>query len=259
MNRIFSFHGSDHKNGCTMLAQSVAELLAERLKTSSVLLIFLNGRRSTEFISEDTKTIDHFKNRLDSRMPIDEALLRGCRIKENLCVIGGLRNEMEHRRYHPETAHRLLEELKQRFDIIIADTGSEIDNGLALGCLLAGGKNCMVLTQNEASIARYEGHRSLYNKLAIQFDYFTINKYSAREPYSLKYISSRIGHTKNELIKVSMSGYGNQAEAEKRTLLDFEGDEYSADIMDLAATVAKDIGAGEIKTQRNSRLWRSFI
>jgi len=242
-----------------MLSQSVAEFLADHLKEASVLLIFLNGKKSMEFINEDIITIDQFKNRLDSGMPIDETLLRDCRRKDNLCVIGGLRNELEHRRYHPETAHKLLEELKKRFDIIIADTGNEIDNGLALGGLLAGGKNCMVLTQNEASIARFEELRSIYVKLSIKFDYYIINKYSAREPYSLKYIRKRLDSTKNALMKVSLSGHGHQAEAEKRTLLNFDNDDYTTDIMVLASAMAKDIGAGEIKTQRNNRIWRCFI
>lgn len=258
MSMIFSFHGSDHKNGCTMISQSVAEAIVEYKKDANVMLVFLNGRRSTEFIGGEVISIDDFKNRLDSRMPMDENLLGNCRRNERLYVIGGLRNEMEHRRYFPEDARMLLKEMESRFDIIIADTGSNIDSGLALGALLQGSRNCMILTQNEASIGRYEDRKGIYSKLSLSFDYYLLNKYNVKEPYSLKYITQRLQIPKESLMKVSMGEHGNQAEAEKKTLLEYENDEFSADVVRIASIVARDAGLGEIKTQRN-KIWKNFI
>ncbi len=258
MSMIFSFHGSDHKNGCTMISQSVAEMLAEYKRDANILLIFLNGRKSLEFMTGDMISIDHFKSRLESGISIDEMLLKSCRRRDRLYVIAGLENELEHRRYFPDHSRMLLKELKARFDIVIADTGSNIDSGLALGGLLESDRNFMILAQHEASIGRYEQNMEIYKKLSLNFDYYLLNKFSLKEPYSLKYINQRLCLPKQSLMKISMGGYEYQAEAEKKSLLEYKNDEYSADIFKIASVVLKDAGFGEIKTRRN-KIWKNFI
>ncbi len=258
MSMIFSFHGSDHKNGCTMISQSVAEMLAEYKREANILLIFLNSRQSLEFMAGDMISIDHFKSRLESGMPIDEMLLRSCRRRDRFYVIAGLENEMEHRRYFPDHSRILLKELKSRFDIVIADTGSDVDSGLALGGLLESDRNCMILAQNEASIKRYERNTAVYDKLSLNFDYYLLNKFSLKEPYSMKYISQRLRLPKDSLMKVTRGGYEYQAEAERKSLLEYENDQYSADIFKIASVVSENAGFGEIITRRN-KIWKNFI
>src|SRR5665647_1130568 len=53
MDKLFSFHGIDHKVGVTMIAQSVAELIANERKDLKILLITLNGRKNAGYVKKD--------------------------------------------------------------------------------------------------------------------------------------------------------------------------------------------------------------
>ena len=61
MENIVAFHGADHKAGVTMVAQSVAQIIAESNPDIRVLFAALNGRKSCEFIKKPGKTIAEYK------------------------------------------------------------------------------------------------------------------------------------------------------------------------------------------------------
>lgn len=259
MNNLFAFHGIDHKVGVTMTAQSVAELIASQNTSVSVLFISLNGRKNCEFVKEEVKTIDDFKLQLDSQMLIGKDFLRDCRHNKNFYFLAGLSNEQDERYYFPDSAKYLLESISNSFEIIIADTGSELDNGLALGGMSIAARKYLVLNQLESNLSRYEKMAPWFEKAQVDFDGFIINKFYEEDSYSLKYITERLYVKKEQTFKIHAVGYERQAEIEHKTLMKFKTDNYIEDIAGVANDVLENVGLPQIKLQRKGKLWRNFI
>ncbi|MBN7772056.1 hypothetical protein [Clostridium aminobutyricum] len=258
MSNLFAFHGIDHKVGVTMIAQSVAELIAQHNRELNVLLISLNGRKSDEYLREDVKSIDHFKLQLDSKLIVEKDFMRECRYKDNLYVLGGIANEQEERYYFPETVKYLITSIQNGFDIMIADTGSCIDNGLAFGALCVAGKNFLIVTQQESNLKRYEEHIHLFHHAEINFEKILINHYQEDDPYNLSYITQRIEVDKEKLCKIQASNFSRQAEIEHKTFIDFKFDKYTDDIKNISNQVLAGSGLPTIQPQRRGK-WKNFI
>lgn len=258
MENLFVFHGTDHKCGTTMVAQSVAEIIAEQRKNINVLMISLNGRKSNEYVSENIAPIDNYKLQIDSGIIIDKNIIAKNKHKDNLYMVGGIEKELEQRYYLPNTAAKLLEGMTPQFEIIIADTGSEIDNGLAIGGLSLSKLNMMVMTQNESAVCRYEKNREIFNQLKINFDAYLINKFCEDDPYSLSYFSQRLGIPGEKLKKIHMANCGRQAEMEYRTFVNYNEEQYIQDVIKISNIILQSCNMEEIKFQRKKK-WKSFI
>ncbi len=259
MENLYVFHGVDHKCGTTMIAQSVAEMLADSDRKKSVLLLSLAGRRNADYVRESTDPIDCYKSRIDSGLDVNKKLLKRNKCKENLYFISGVENELEERYYLPQTAERLLEGLESDFDIIIADAGSEIDNGLAIGGLHMAKKRYLVLTQNESALRRYEKNWLLYESLKLNFSGYIVNKYSEDSPYDLSYLSRRMGIERELLHKINLAGCGLQAEMDSKTLLGYREEKYIQDVGRIADTIGGETGFERLKNQRKGKWKISFI
>lgn len=259
MDNLFAFHGIDHKVGVTMVAQSIAELIASKNSNIKVLFISLNGRGNCEYIKEKVKTIDEFKLQMDSQILISKDFVRDCRYKTNLYVLAGLENEHEKRYYFPDSIQYLLESVSTSFDVIIADTGSELDNGLALGGLSTSAKNYLILTQLESNYYRYDKRKNWFLKAKIDFDKVIINKFSEEDPHTFKYISERLPLDKNKILKIGLMEYARQAELEHKTFTGFKADKYLEEITMIANSILDSIGLSQIKVQRKNKLWKNFI
>lgn len=259
MNNVFAFHGIDHKSGVTMISQSVAELIASQNSNVNVLFISLSGRKNGEYIQEDVKTIDDFKLQMDSKLIISKDFLRDCKFKNNLYILGGLSNEQDERYYFPDSAQYLLESVSESFGLIIADTGSELDNGLALGAITAASNKYLIITQMESSLSRYEKMLPWFEKAQIKFNRFIINKFSEEDSYTLKYILERLYLEKERTDKIQEAGDYRQAEQEHRTLMRLKTDNYLEDISTIANHVSEVIGLPPTKLQRKNKLWKNFI
>lgn len=259
MSRFYVFHGIDHKVGVTMVAQSVAELIAECEKDMKVLFLALNGRLNAEYVREDVRSIDDFKMELDSKIFTVTEFMRKCRQKDNFYMLAGVANEAEERMYFPATVEYLLSELKGKFDVIISDTGSTIDNGLALGALIEADCNYLITTQNESSIARLEKQREIFDRSEISFDNVIVNKFYEKDPYSLAYIRTRLSLDKERVLKIAMADYERQAEMNHCTLMQFNDSDYERDIVNLANEILLDIGGQGIRKRSRGLKWKSFI
>lgn len=259
MNNLFAFHGIDHKVGVTMVAQSVAELIASQNSNINVLFVSLNARKNCEYVKEEVKTIDEFKLQLDSQMLICKDFVRECRHKGNLYILAGLSNEQEERYYFPDSAKYLLESVESSFEIIIADTGSELDNGLALGGMLIAAKNYLVLTQLESNLCRYENRAPWFEKAEVKFGGLIVNKFYKDDPHTLKYIIERLYYDKEKTFRVQAAGYDRQAELEHKTLMEFKTDSYLEHITIIANDVLERAALPQIELQRKNKLWKSFI
>ncbi len=247
---MYTFHGADSKTGCTMLAQCVAETLADEFPDEKILFLSLNGNPSNNYMCEDTVPIEAFKMQLDSGINVDRSLLRPSARRENFYFISGVADELSERYYFPETAERLLENIADSFRLIIADTGSRLDNGLAFGGLLAGRENYLVLVQEESCLKRFERIRAVYDKVGISFGKYVINKYSAADAYTMKYIYKRLEISDERIRKVERSQYGREADINYKSLLEFENDKFSRDIRALAGEIAEAAGFPPMNKKR---------
>ncbi|HVI42190.1 MAG TPA: hypothetical protein VM577_16175 [Anaerovoracaceae bacterium] len=258
IHNLFSFHGADHKVGTTMISQSIAETISSNHPNLKILLAAMNGRESTEYIREAPVSIDAMKFHIDNKMISGEDFLKTCTHKGNFYIMGGISNEAEERYYHPGMAKYLLEEVAPEFDLVLADTGNELDNGLAIGTLSVSEEVFLVATQQETVIRRYEKNRKILEDLGIAISAFIINKFYEQDPYGLSYIASRLEVDKGKFLKVDSAGYSRQAEIDYKILLEYKNEVYLLDIIAVANDILNKNGFSEIQRQRKSR-WKSFI
>lgn len=258
INNLFVFHGVDHKVGTTMVAQSVAEMITSQNKNLKVLFISLNGRESTEYVREAPITIDAIKMHIDNKMISCPDFLRSSKYFDNFHILAGISNEIEERYYYPETARYLLETVTPEFDVVITDSGNEIDNGLAIGALTISKNIYLILTQQESILRRFERLKGIYEELGISFNTFVINKYYDQDPYSIEYIADRIQIEKGCILRVESTGYSRQAEIDYKTLIEYKNDKYTRDIINISNNILNKSGFSEIKRQRKKK-WKSFI
>ena len=258
MGQIVVFHGISHRAGCTMTAQSVAELAAAEKKELAVLFAALNGRESTEYMSEKTACVDEFKIQLKSGIGIDKGMVGASKKIENLYIISGVEKEEETRMYMPEMAEVLIQSLSDKFDLIVIDSGSEIDNGLAYGALKMKGLKYLVMEQTESSIRRFEKMRGIYEKLGICFDKYILSKYYSDDPLTANYTALRLSLNKALFFEVGFSDRGRVAEIEYKTLLDVGQDKYRAETVKITNDIMRMMNLDNISARRK-RSWNSFI
>lgn len=258
INNLYVFHGVDHKVGTTMISQSIAEIIANENKNLRVLFLSLNGRESTEYVKEVPISIDSIKMHIDNKMINGKDFLRSCKKTENFFMLAGISNEIEERFYYPDMSKYLLETVSPEFDIMIVDSGNEIDNGLAIGAIMNSKDTLLVLTQQESILRRYERIENIYTEMGIHIMTFIINKFYDQDPFSLDYIADRLKIDKSNLIKVESTGYSRKAEIDYKTLIEYKNDKYNHDITNIANQILIKSGFNEIQKQRKS-LWKSFI
>lgn len=258
MSGLFAFHGIDAKIGTTMISQSVAETIAAARKDLSVMLISLNGRPGTEYMDRVGESIEGIKLYLDNRVLSRKELLQACKKRDNFYMLAGVMSLGQARYYKPDQAFYLLDSLAQDVDLIIADTGNDLENGLTLGGLEHIKESCCLISQQESMLKRYETLLPVYRNLEINFAFYCINQYTEKDPYSLDYISKRLSLKKEDLQKIQITPYGRRAEMEMRSLLAYKQDSYSSDILDLANRVLTQCGMGHIGDGRKRR-WNHFI
>lgn len=258
MNNLTVFHGVDHKVGTTMVSQSVAELIAECRPELTVLWISLQGREGTEYIQEVGESIEGLKLYLDSKVFTADEVLQKCGNGKNLYLLGGVSAITEERYYFPHTASYLLTQVQQTFDVIIADSGNNVDNGLSVGALELGGENFLVLTQQESMLKRYEKLRRFYRDLHLRFDRFVVNKHRADDPYDLDYIEKRLELDEEQIFKVQECGQARRAEMEYQTLMAYRNEKYLSDLRLISNEILKRQELPSIERQRKSR-WKDFM
>ena len=258
MEKLYNFHGIDHKVGVTMLSQSVAELIANEKSHLKVLLITLNGRKNAGYIKENVETIDDYKMRIDSKLVMAKEFQLSTKRANNLHMLAGVIKEEEERYYYPDSVAYLLETVEEQFDLIISDTGSELDNGLAIGGLTLSENNYLVMSQLESSLRRYEEQALRFHTAKIHFNKCILNKFEEKDPFSVSYVSKRLSIREEDLMVVRNVDYGKQAETEYRSLIEFRDEKFRADICRVANQILTKAGEAEIDLRKKKK-WKSFI
>lgn len=242
MDKVFVYYGVDHKCGTSMVCQSVAEKIAKEFPALKILVAHTEGRSGTDFVSGVSESMERIRPYLAEGFLDGEEIFSKSKFKENLYFIAGAEQLDSANNYHPGMSDLFLSTMKSKFDLIFCDSGSEIENGLALGSLFVADAVYIVMQQSESALKRFEWLYPLYTKLNVKTAGYLVNKYDKDSPYSMKYLQERLDLLGDKFITIRESQQGKQAEIERCTLNNYNEKAYNSDIKDMANHVLERAG-----------------
>lgn len=231
MNNIRTFWGSDHKVGVTMIAQAYAETLAAA--NNEVLLLSVCEGPGDDFFDDNAPGIEELRSRLACRLNTKEYIKDYAYKGNGIYKINGFKNPLNILSFTEDMATHLLSTASDAFDYVVVDGGTGLINPIAITALNSNRNNTYVLSQQESSIRNYELMWESIRKLAPQPSSVIINKYVKGDQYTINYIAQRTKMPQNIFKTVYESDFGNQAEAERQSLLAFGEKQFSKDIRHL--------------------------
>lgn len=212
MGKIISFFGADYKVGTTQISQCCAEYIAQANPELEVLYISGDGGHGSDYFESVGETIDNIRPFLVESLIDIEELKRKAKFEDNLYVLGGKNTPKTSDYFTPEMIELLLSFAKEKFDLIIIDAGSRIEEGISLGSLFSSDQIYLVLNQTESSLRNYEWHSELYHQLGLEFSKFLINKFEKDSAFEIDYISERLLLDKLCISTIKKHKYGLDAE-----------------------------------------------
>ncbi len=221
MKHVIGFFGGDSQTGTTMIAQSLAEFLAEH--GCKVLLIFGSGNYGDTYLrSQSSNSIDDLKASIRSGKVDPEELMQSLQQKKSLWILPGVRNPLM-AKYFPENTYEvLLAAVKTHFDYAIIDCGCDYQQGMTISALNTCDCRFFVVTQQAKSLGRYTlYHRQIIKPLE-KDGRLIINKYIRDPALFLKADILKLCGKDNALL-VPYIEYGWQAEMEGTTLMPYRG------------------------------------
>ncbi|MBO4819465.1 MAG: hypothetical protein J5528_04925 [Firmicutes bacterium] len=237
MGRIFSFFGADSKCGTSQTVLSLAMTAAGRHPELKVLLVNAEEALGDDYIPEISQSMEEIKPYLKDSLWDMESILRNSVLRKNLSIIGGANRTGSGSLYSPEKVRDFLLDAATFYDLVLCDCGSDICHGLSLGALISSGKRCIVLTQGEKALRRFEWLRPVLSKFDLDGDIYICCKYTDANPCDRYYIDHRLYLEKGSVIPVAFSEDGRKAEFYRRPLLSFKNRKYVSDIEKLAGSL----------------------
>ena len=251
MKKVFTFHGADHKCGCSMISQCVAERIAQENSKLSVLLVHAEQSEGAGYSPHVRESMDRIRPYLAERLLDINDIVKRSEYRNNLSIIAGTDRPGSSESFHPDMAEFFLGSMAQNFDIVICDSGANMEHGLSLGALFASDSIYMVFDQKESAFRHYEWLLPLYGKLGLNIAGYVINCFTAHSAYTKEYIKKRLGAAKDRLFTVRESDFGILAEIDEKSLLCYKDqgfirdvDAIVQDIMSQAAPVLKKAANG---------------
>ena len=220
MKGNITFYGGDSQVGTTMVALAAAEMLVR--KCCSVLFISASQNPGNPFIQKNTPAS------LDDLRPVlrdgtlEETELRQCLVtSRGVDILPGVRSWQSSKAYGPDALLKIRQWAGERYDYVIADGGSSLE-GLSAAALQGSSLACIVITQQEKSLDRLRTRLPLMQAVLPPHCCYVINKFQdSRVFYSIKELETRIGCSREQLIRIDYVPYGWQAEKDCKTLLGF--------------------------------------
>ena len=245
MKKIFTFHGADHKCGCSMLSQCVAECIAGKKSDLNVLLVHAEESRGAGYSPKVRESMERIRPYLADRLLDVRDIVKKSGYKGNLSIIAGTDKPGSSEAFHPDMAEFFMGRMAQSFDIIICDSGANLEHGLSLGALFASDAIFMVFDQTESAFRRYEWLRPLYEKLDLKIEGFVLNKFTEDSAYTKEYARKRLKAGKDALMTVCGSQFGALAEIDEKSLLSYRDDMFRRDIRALSEEIMAMAGRSE--------------
>jgi hypothetical protein len=252
MSGIYTFFGVDHKCGTSMVCQSVAECIARAVPEWNILLIHTEGDPGTGYASGSGESTERIRPGLSEGLFDPQEVMARSKWKGNLHFIAGADPLEGEGKYHPNLSDTLLRHLKGCFDLILCDSGSQIEHGLALGSLFAADGIFLVMVQAEGAVRRFERLIHLYLKLNVPTMGCLINRFREKNPYTPAYLRERLDRFPADFYTVGESALGPLAEAEGRSLFQYRDRMYGKDVRHIASLILSDAGRGPIPEKERS-------
>lgn len=237
MKKVFTFHGADHKCGCSMLSQCVAERLAYTNKDKSVLLVHAEQSEGSVYSPKVGESMERIRPYLADRLLDIGDVVERSAYRDNLSIISGTDKPGSSESFHPDMAQFFLSRVADSFDIVICDSGANMEHGLSLGALFASDSIFMVFSQTECAFRHYEWLKPLYEKLGLNITGYVLNRFIYQSAYTKDYTRKRLGIDRDSLFCVRESSYGTLAEIDEKSLLSYKEPGFFKDIDALVKAV----------------------
>lgn len=242
MGGIVTFHGTDHKAGVSQTALGTAESLAENYPYLKILLIHMEGRSGREYSPQIRESLETIRPYLQDRVMDGQEVGEKAQYKGNLYVIGGDENPGSAESYLPDMAEYMLDSFADCFDVVVCDSGSELEHAMALGALFSADCLYHVLTQSELCFRRAEWLLPLYEKLGLAEGRFVLTRCDRNAPFSASYSVKRLQADADSFFSVRASRRGDDAEIEGRSLYSYKESGYRRDIDAIAEEIVRAFG-----------------
>ena len=242
MGRIITFHGADHKTGVSQCALGTAESLAENYPYLKILLIHTEGRSGREYAPNLRETLENVRPYLLDRVLDGEEVGDKAQYKGNLYLIGGDENPGSAEGYLPDMAEYMLDSFAKLFDVVLCDSGSEVEHAMALGALFSADRIYYVLSQSEICFKRAEWLLPLYEKLDLPQRRYLVCNYDKNSPFTASYSAKRLDADTADLFCIRSSRRGSDAEIEGKSLYSYKESPYRRDIDAVAADIVQSFG-----------------
>ena len=227
MGKIISLLGSG-RSGTSQTALSLA--LDHSAKGKRVLLIHCEEMKGDEYVPGLGVSMRDLRPYIQSGVWTAEDVRTLACYRDDVFIIGGADDPASSSRYHPDKVGSFIKDMSSAFDIVLCDCGCRIDHGLSLGALIASDLRVCVLTQRENHLRRYEWQRPMLKRFGIDIRLAVVNEYEKRDPNDLGMISKRLGMDPGNVIRISFSDKGRNAEFYGRPLYDLKDKKYLKDI-----------------------------
>ncbi|MEF9921722.1 MAG: hypothetical protein RR313_07025 [Anaerovoracaceae bacterium] len=219
MKKIITFFGGDSQVGTTMIAQSVAEIIAKG--GNRVALIMASSEYGLDYIDQNQDlSLDDLKTNItNNHLTVED--VKGIMFEHNdISIVPGIKNITTLKYYGEDDIEIMIKPLEKNYDFIIIDAGNNVQYGLSMSALKHSEKRYYVITQQEKSVRRFKNlQQSILGPLNWNGQ-IIINKYNGNMAfYSPKQIEE-IFKTK-KAFTISYIEYGWQAESDRSTLLKY--------------------------------------
>lgn len=259
-NEVFTFFGADTKVGTTMLAQSVAKHLSDF--SENVLFIPLDGNFGDDYVKFDGKFgLGDLKSKLQTQIASGSELREACvKTSSGYYVLPGLKSILTKQQFHPKHIAFLVEMMREQFDVVLLDAGSNIELGMAISALNATPNRILVTTQQPQALKRFKQVQyQVLNKLSVDKFLLVVNKYVDTSALS------NAGLLEKEygfplVASLPYMEYGWQCEQEQTTLYEFKDDLYKSGVVDIAKVISSHLNkdwVGE-ETKRKGIIHKLF-
>lgn len=258
-NNVFTFYGADSKVGTTMVAQSVAEFIAESTELK-VLTIFLNGKCSNYYSNVvNPPTLDILKTKLFSEILSDTEVINNCvKVKENHYMLFGIAMFLERRQYEPKHIETLFKIIKSNFDCVIVDAGSYVELGCTLGAIHETNHRYLVTNTSLNTLNDYtELRQQVLNRLKVDSAKLVVNKYGDSEVYKGSELSTL--YCSEFLCSIPLIENAMECEYEKKTLLSLGDKEYNTAIEIIINDILGYLNVDYERTYETKKSFFSFL
>ena len=237
MGRVIAFYGADHKCGTSMIAQCFAEYAASEYKDFNILLVHAENGDGELYSPCVHESLESIRPYLAEKLIDSKSIMEKSRYKDNLFIIGGASKPGTSNLYHPDMAQYLLSALAGSFDLIICDSGSEIEHGMSLGAMFGADLLFVVLTQDEYCIRRFEWIKSLLEKINLKPAGAVINRFSPDEVNSKELIAMRMDIAEENVFCIRESKCGKNASQDGKSLMAYKDAKFRKDFVSAAKSI----------------------